>query len=89
MNTQKIDHRQNKLRDAIIGALALITAVIILVTTSGCVNAASVVRAMSKDPATVHIRVTTIYGTVEVARTAPGTNTPAHSVGADGTITIR
>ena len=52
-------------------------------------RAGQVARALSKDPASVHVRITTIYGTIEVARTAPGTNSPAHAIGADGTITVK
>lgn len=55
---------------------------------TGCVNS-SLIRALSKDPSTAHMRITTIYGTVEISRTNPGTNSPAHKVGADGTIEVK
>jgi len=34
------------------------------------------------------VRVTTIYGSVEVSRTNPMTNSIPHSIGADGTVTV-
>lgn len=72
-------------------ALGLLMVIGGLTLTSGCAGrtTAQVVRALSKDPASLHVRITTIYGTIEVARTAPGTNTPPHAVGADGTITVK
>jgi len=54
---------------------------------SGCVNS-SLIRALAKDPATAHMRITTIYGTVEISRTSPTTNTAAHKVSADGGISV-
>lgn len=55
---------------------------------TGCAGrtTAQVVRALSADPASLHVRITSIYGTIEVARTAPRTNSMPHSIGADGTI---
>ena len=69
-----------------IAAVALIA-----MLATGCAGrtAGQVARALAKDPASVHVRITTIYGTIEVARTAPGTNSPAHAIGADGTITVK
>ena len=67
--------------------LALVIALISLFVT-GCANVSSVVRAMAKDPATVHVRVTSVYGTVEVFRAAPTTNSMPHTINPDGTITV-
>lgn len=75
-----------KTRTAILAVAAAIA-----VASTGCAGrtTAQVVRALSKDPASLHVRITSIYGTIEVARTAPGTNSPAHAIGADGTITVK
>ena len=51
-------------------------------------STAKVVQAMAKDPASVHVRVSTIYGTIDVTRTNPLTNTLAHTISPDGTITV-
>jgi hypothetical protein len=58
---------------------------------TGCAgrSTAQVIRALSKDPASVHVRLTTIYGTIEIARTAPNTNSPAHTIGTDGAIEVK
>lgn len=66
--------------------IILLTAALALAGT-GCVNS-SLIRALAKDPATAHMRITTIYGTVEISRTNPGSNSPPHSVNADGTIKV-
>ena len=63
-----------------------LTAALALAAT-GCVNS-SLIRALAKDPATAHMRITTIYGTVEISRTNPGTNTAPHAIKADGAIEI-
>jgi hypothetical protein len=69
--------------------LALLTVTSIIATGCAGRTAGQVARALAKDPASVHVRITSIYGTIEVARTAPNTNSPAHTVGADGTITVK
>jgi hypothetical protein len=55
---------------------------------TGCFNVASAIKAMGKDPATVHLRVSSVYGVLELSRTNPQTNSLAHSVAPDGTITV-
>ena len=57
----------------------------------GCMtnNAAKLAAALAKDPATVHLRVTTIYGVIEFSRTAPLTNSMAHTISPDGTISVK
>ena len=69
--------------------LAALTLTALVATGCAGRTAANVARALSKDPASVHVRITTIYGTIEVARTAPGTNTPAHAIGTDGAIVVK
>lgn len=54
---------------------------------SGCVNTSKLVKALSSDPATVHLTVRSIYFTIELDRTSPRTNTLPHTV-KDGTITV-
>jgi hypothetical protein len=51
-------------------------------------NAGRLATALGKDPASVHVRITTIYGTVEVTRTNPNTNTAPHTIGTDGSIKV-
>lgn len=51
-------------------------------------NLAAVVKELAKDPATVNIRITSIYGTVTFTRTAPSTNSMSHSINPDGTVTV-
>lgn len=47
-----------------------------------------VVQALGKDPATTHIRISTIYGVLEVSRANPNSGSPTHTVAPDGTITV-
>lgn len=54
----------------------------------GCVSGGALVRELAKDPATVSLRVTSVYGTIDYVRTNPGTNTAAHAIGPDGTVRI-
>lgn len=68
--------------------LIYLAVTLISLLSTGCANVPSVVRAMAKDPATVHVRVTSVYGTVEVFRTAPTTNSMPHTINPDGTITV-
>jgi len=74
-----------------IGLLGLtVWAVCGLLLTTGCMssNMTKAIKALGNDPATVNIRVTTIYGTMTFTRTNPGTNTLTHSVDGDGTIKV-
>lgn len=52
--------------------LSLLSAVLVLGL--GCASEAKFVAAMAKDPATSHLRVTTMWGSLEYSRTVPGTN---------------
>ena len=65
---------------------------LLLVSTlvSGCFgpDVAKAIKAMGNDPATVHLRVSSVYGVVELTRTNPGSNSLAHTVAPDGTITV-
>lgn len=65
--------------------LLLLIPIIVLMT--GCVNTSKLVRELAKDPATVHLRITTIYGVIELDRTAPRTNSMPHTI-KDGTISV-
>lgn len=69
----------------------LIILAAVLVLTSGCLASRldKVVAALGKDPATVHIRVMTPYGSVEFTRTAPTTNSAPHTISPDGTISVK
>lgn len=60
---------------------------LLLLSLSGCVSPSKLVRELAKDPATVHLRITTIYGVIELDRTAPRTNTLPHAI-KDGTISV-
>lgn len=57
---------------------------------TGCMgpNAAKLITAAGKDPASVSLEVKSIYGTVIYTRTNPGTNSAPHTV-KDGAITVR
>lgn len=65
---------------------------LVLVLGSGCISPskdlAATVKALANDPATVNVRITTVYGTVFFTRTAPTTNSLAHTIGPDGTVTV-
>jgi predicted small secreted protein len=58
--------------------------------TMGCFgpDVAKAMKELAKDPASVHLRVSSVYGVIEFTRTAPLTNTLAHSISPDGTITV-
>lgn len=59
---------------------------------SGCATRqmANLVSKLAKDPATVHLSITSIYGTVKLTRTNPqGTNAITTSVAPDGTVTFK
>lgn len=58
---------------------------------SGCISSkdmAKIVKELGNDPATVNIRVTTIYGTLTLTRTNPNTNTLPHSVQSEGIVNV-
>lgn len=48
-----------------------------LLTLTGCANQAKLIQALSKDNATVDLKVTTIYGSLDFHRSMPLTNSPA------------
>jgi len=74
--------------------LQKLSLVLLLLLTSlnlvGCSTSgmAKIAAQLKNDPATVSIQITTIYGTVKMVRLAPGTNTPPHSVAADGSVNV-
>lgn len=57
---------------------------------TGCFgpDVAKAIKALGNDPASVHLRVSSVYGVVEFTRTAPKTNSLPHTVSPDGTITV-
>lgn len=59
----------------------------LLLSLSGCVNTSKLVRELAKDQSTVRLRITTIYGMIELDRTSPRTNTLPHTI-KDGTISV-
>lgn len=61
-----------------------------LMFVSGCMtrNMAKLVKELAKDPASVHLRITSIYGVAELTRTNPGTNSPPHKLLPDGTVEV-
>lgn len=63
---------------------------ICLVALTGCTgcttNASKLIDALSKDPATVRLRVTSIYGTVDFVRVG---TTNGLTVSPDGTISVK
>lgn len=59
-----------------------------LVILSGCSSMPKIVRELAKDPATTHLTVTTIYGTINLTRVNAGTNTVAHSINSDGSLKV-
>jgi hypothetical protein len=67
-------------------------AALVLVCVTGCISPnkdlAAVIKQLAADPATVNLRVTSVYGSVYFTRTAPTTNSLAHTVGPDGTVTV-
>ncbi len=62
-----------------------------LLALTGCVGnggLAKLANSLAKDPATVSVRLTTVYGTLYFTRTNPGTNTLAHTIGPDGQVSV-
>lgn len=56
---------------------------------TGCTNGvAGVARALAKDPATVSVKINTIYGTASLVRVGVQTNNSV-TVSPDGTVTIK
>ena len=60
----------------------------LLATGCSATNISKLVTAIGKDPASVSLRVTSVYGTVTYTRTNPMTNSLAHSLAPDGTIIV-
>lgn len=55
---------------------------------SGCTNTPKLVRALSKDPAAVHLSVKTMWASVELTRVGARTNDTV-VVAPDGTVEIK
>lgn len=55
---------------------------------SGCTNMPKLVTALAKDPATAYIEMIGHGVVIRLVRTNPNTNTLAHAIGKDGTVTV-
>jgi hypothetical protein len=64
--------------------LLTIALVIVAILTTGCVGAADLVRALAKDPASVCVSVTTIYGKGAACRVGSAVEVKA----GDGTVSV-
>lgn len=65
-----------------------ILALSLLLVLTGCstTNISKLTQALSKDPAIVSVKVSSVYGTVNVVRV--GTTTNSVTVSPDGTVTV-
>ncbi len=72
-------------------AFLLVVAICTVLMLTGCSavpkQMAKLVDALAKDPATVHLRMPTPWGVIELDRTAPTATTAPHTV-KDGAITV-
>ena len=61
-----------------------------LLALCGCsaTNMTKLAAQLKNDPATVHLTVKSIYGTLEFTRINAGTNSLTHTLHPDGTITV-
>ena len=66
----------------------LLLSILTLPLLTGCISTAKIFKEMAQDPATVHFSIRTVYGTVELIRTNPLTNSLPHTISPDGTITV-
>jgi len=78
------------LRNPIYCTILYVCLIVLLWPTTGCFgpDVAKALKAMGNDPATVHVRVSSVYGTLELVRTAPQGDSLAHTVAPDGAITV-
>ena len=72
--------------------LAVTVSIALLASSSGCAmmglgKVGSMVKALAKDPATIHMRLPTPYGVIEIDRTNPNAGTAPHLV-KDGVIQV-
>ena len=67
-----------------------IISVCALLALCGCssTNISKLASQLKDDPATVHLTVKSIYGTLEFTRINAGTNSLTHTLHPDGTITV-
>ena len=61
------------------------------VAAPGCMSrqTAAVVKAMGQSNASLSVRIRSVYGSVEIVRLNPSTNTSAHTLTADGTLSVK
>lgn len=72
------------------GSLVIVSWCIILTPfLSGCINIPKTVAALAKDPSSAHISVKSIYVSIDVTRTNPGTNTQSHSLSPTGVVEVK
>jgi hypothetical protein len=64
--------------------LLAVAVVVVALLTTGCVGAADLVRALAKDPASVCVSVTTIYGKGAACRVGSAVEVKA----GDGTVSV-
>lgn len=62
--------------------------VLLALPLAGCMNTASVVKAMGESNASVSVRIRTVYGSAEIVRLNPSLNTSSHTVGTEGQLTV-
>lgn len=64
----------------------------LLLGATGCAstnkNLEKIIAQLKNDPATVNLRVVSVYGTVTFTRTAPTTNSLPHTILPDGTVEV-
>lgn len=70
------------------GMIKFVLLLPLLIAATGCNSMPKIITALGKDPATVTVRVTTIYGTIYYTRTNPGTNTAPHIIAPDGSVRV-
>ncbi len=61
----------------------------LLLLANGCTGLAKVTKALAKDPATVAVKINTLYGTASLVRIGGMPTNSTATVSPDGTISIR
>ena len=68
--------------------LSILSILALVLLAPGCSSTNKLVAALAKDPATLHLRITSIYGVIELTRTNPNSNTLAHAVSPEGALSV-
>ena len=68
----------------------ILAAAIAAFAMTGCATSGmnKMLSQLKNDPASFHVRVSSVYGTIELTRANPLTNSAAYTVSPDGTITV-